>query len=97
MELRLEGLLHQARLDAKRIVALAEAAAAARDAAVEAELVARAAELDARLEADWARREAEVAAAADAEVYRYESVTAARLRGLARLVVDRVLQTDVTP
>lgn len=91
MERRLEVQLARARNEAARLVAEAEAAAAARDSAVEAELVAAAAALDERIDADRIRREAEVAAAAAEDATRYETVSPQCMEALARLVIERLL------
>lgn len=95
VEQRLETLLAQARRDAARLVQDAETAGAARDRAVEAEVIAATSALDARIQADRERREQDVAAAALRDATRYDQVPVETIARLARLVVERLLAGEV--
>jgi len=94
LEQRLEARLADARREAERLVADAEAAATARARALEAELVAAASALDSSIQAEREQREREIAAAAAQDAARFESVSPGRVRTLAQLVVERLLQTE---
>lgn len=91
-EARLEEMLRRAREEASRLLAEAQAAAQAREAALGAELEDTARRLEAEIGAERARREQDIAAAARRDAERFDHVAAERVGELARYVVDRVIR-----
>jgi len=90
-EERLERTLADARVEAARLLADADAAAVAQDQGLDAELAKEEAALHARLTAERATREAAILDAAEAAAARYDAIVTARVEAVAEMVVARLL------
>lgn len=96
-EERLEQLVVGARAEAERVVAAAQAQAAAREAALAAQLDAEVRKMTEAVAAERSRREAELAATLRAEAARFDAIPGARIAELAGYVVRRVIGSGEMP
>ena len=90
-EQRLEQLVVQARAEAARILADAQARAEARDTATRAELDRAVRDLTEGIATERAQRKSALEAALAGEAARFDAVTNERIAELARYVVRRVI------
>jgi hypothetical protein len=84
-------MLHRARQEAAVLVMSAKEAAAAREAALAANVDAICDQLEATIEAERQRQEREVAQAAQREAWRFDQTGPEQIDGLARYVVERAI------
>jgi len=96
-ERRLGERLRAARLEADTLVQQAQAAAAAREDALAAELEAEERLADERLDREHRTREREIAEDAQRQIEAYQRIPAARLSEIAKTLALRLLEEDSTP
>ncbi len=91
-EARLEGELARAREEATRLVTAARADAAAREAALAADLETASRQLEATVEAERELRHRGIAEGAAREAERFDRVGPEQVAALARYVLGRVIE-----
>jgi prophage DNA circulation protein len=96
-ERRLADRLAAARAERDRVIAAAETAAQAREAALAADLESAEGRLREALAAEQRQREQEIARAAEREVAAYEAVPQSRLAEIVQLLQRRLLDEERAP
>ena len=93
-EARLEEMLRRAREEAAALVTTAREAAAAREAALAAELDALSEQLEATIADERHRQERELVESARREALRFDQTSPEQIEALARYVVERVIGVE---